>query len=81
MSITTVAGVTYPKDLSAHAQEHVSMGGVGMKKITVKKPLLPSVKKGLPMSPLTKMKLTNGIPGFKSGGKCNRKEKQNGSSR
>lgn len=29
MSISTVAGVTYPKDLSAHAQEHVSMGGVG----------------------------------------------------
>ncbi len=35
MSISTVAGVTYPKDLSAHAQEHVSMGGVGMSHVKV----------------------------------------------
>lgn len=33
------------------------------------KGVMPAIK-GAPMSPLTKAKMSNGIPGFKKGGKC-----------
>lgn len=42
-----------------------------MKKVTVPKSPASSYSsknRGLPMNPLTKMKLTNGVPGFKRGG-------------
>lgn len=42
-------------------------GAVGAKSLTPKG-VMPAIK-GQPMSPLTKAKMNNGIPGFKSGGK------------
>lgn len=36
----------------------------------VKKPTPVGAMKGVPMSPLTKAKMQNGIPGYKKGGKC-----------
>ncbi len=45
------------------------MAKIGVK--TVIKKIVPGVSrrpKGLPMNPITKMKMANGVPGFKRGG-------------
>ena len=37
---------------------------------------VPFLKSGKPMSPITKAKMQNGIPGFKSGGKVKADKKK-----
>lgn len=52
---------------NGHKTIKKSLGG----SIALPQPTKPTGRpKGLPMNPVTKMKMQNGVPGFKSGGKC-----------